>query len=583
MSVRSCCRGFLVLVATTILVACGSHRATGQLLYQEGFEGDDSKYELFDDGFEFTGDSGPGMWGLNVDADQIGLQQNAPARRAAILWNHEDPVEPMEDIISKESLEVWSSLVKWAVGGKENATVGVFPTTFPVGVEVVTDVLETEGYSIVEVLAPEEAVPEEMDVLIHSSEQASTAFAELAIPIISFESSTHDDTAIAGIGQAIDFFEPIELNVNPDAAGHEALGGKAGTIPWTSEPAQMHNMGKTHNGGTVLATVVYEDPVTGDDTEGAAIFVIEEGDPLLGAFNPDPEGDKYVVGGALNKFGEMGEKTLTTSAIDISGKSDLSVSVLLAATAADFEPGDYLRIEAIVDGDEPVILEEFWGVDDGTSDCNKGLSNGEFAGEEGDICLPTEAFGDFNFPLPEGNELMLNLAALNTWGNELVGIDNIRVFSGPTSEPGDYNGDGALDAADLDLQAEEMAKENPNLDKFDENGDNVVDIQDRTIWAKNLRGIYIGDANFDSEFNSGDLVAVFTTGKYESGRDAGWADGDWNGDGKFDSGDFVVAFSDGGYEAGPFMAAAAVPEPSSMTIVLLGFAMIAGRIRRRRS
>jgi hypothetical protein len=480
-------------------------------------------------------------------------------------------------------LEVWSSLVKWAVDGKENATVGVFPSTFPLGVEVVTDALESEGYNILEVLGPEEVVPEDMDVLIHSSEQASTAFAETEVPIISFEASTHDDTAIAGIGQAIDFFDPIEINVNPAAADHPALGGKAGTIPWTSEPAQLRNIGKTHNGGTVLATVVFEDPTTGDDVEGAAIYVIEEGDPLLGAFNPDPEGDQYIVGASLNKFGDLGEKTLTTADIDISGKSDLSVSVLLAATAADFENGDYLRIEAIIDDKEPVILEEFWGVDQAGSDCLKGLSNGEFAGEEGDICLPSESFGDFNFSIPDGgNKLVLNFAALNTWGNEIVGIDNIRVFSGAISAPGDYNGDGKLDAGDLDLQAEEIAKANPDLAKFDENGDSVVDFKDREAWASELRGIYIGDADMNGEFNSGDLVSVFTAGKYETGRRAGWSEGDWDGDGVFGSGDFVVAFSDGGYENGPFMVAA-VPEPSGITITLLGLAMIAGRLRRRLS
>jgi hypothetical protein len=226
MSVRLLCPGLLVLLATSILVACGSQRAAAQLLYQEGFEGDDSKYELFDDGFEFTGDSGPGMWGLNTGAEQIGLQQNAPAKRAAILWNHEDPVSPMDEVVSPESLEVWSSLVKWAVDGKENATVGFFPSTFPLGAEVVATALEGEGYSIVEVLGPEEAVPEEMDLLIHSSELASTAFAETEVPIISFEASTHDDTAIAGIGAAIDFFDSVEINVNPDAVGHPALGGK---------------------------------------------------------------------------------------------------------------------------------------------------------------------------------------------------------------------------------------------------------------------------------------------------------------------------------------------------------------------
>ena len=60
--------------------------ASSQLIFQENFEGDDSNYELFDDGWEDSGDSGPATWGLNTDAERIGLLQAAPAKRAAILW-----------------------------------------------------------------------------------------------------------------------------------------------------------------------------------------------------------------------------------------------------------------------------------------------------------------------------------------------------------------------------------------------------------------------------------------------------------------------------------------------------------------
>ena len=42
----------------------------------------------------------------------------------------------------------------------------------------------------------------------------------------------------------------------------------------------------------------------------------------------------------------------------------------------------------------------------------------------------------------------------------------------------------------------------------------------------------------------------------------------WDGDMAFGSGDLVFAFSDGGYEQGPLVAA--VPEPSSLVLVLLG-------------
>ncbi len=147
-----------------------------------------------------------------------------------------------------------------------------------------------------------------------------------------------------------------------------------------------------------------------------------------------------------------------------------------------------------------------------------------------------------------------------------------RYVGGPdTGDPGDYNADGVLDAVDIDLQSAEMKKPEAeqNTDLFDHNGDNVVNIDDRSIWVTDLRGTWIGDSNFDNEFNSTDLVQVFAGGKYETGDMAGWELGDWDGDMVFGSGDLVFAFAGGGYEQGP-PPAAAVPEPSSLVLVLLG-------------
>ena len=99
---------------------------------------------------------------------------------------------------------------------------------------------------------------------------------------------------------------------------------------------------------------------------------------------------------------------------------------------------------------------------------------------------------------------------------------------------------------------------------------------DRLIWIRDLRETSVGDSNLDGLFDSGDLVLVFSGGKYETGDMAGWALGDWDGDMQFGSGDLVFAFSDGGYVAAA--APAAVPEPSSILLLLIGTALI---VRRR--
>ncbi len=149
---------------------------------------------------------------------------------------------------------------------------------------------------------------------------------------------------------------------------------------------------------------------------------------------------------------------------------------------------------------------------------------------------------------------------------------------------GDYNRDGVVDAADVDLQSAAMKDPNPDLATFDENGDAVVNVADRLIWIKEHAGSWAGDSNLDKEFNSADLVKVFADGLYESGEMAGWSGGDWDGDMLFSSSDLVFAFADGGYELGPpTPAVAAVPEPCCATLALLSLMGLLGIARRTSS
>lgn len=148
---------------------------------------------------------------------------------------------------------------------------------------------------------------------------------------------------------------------------------------------------------------------------------------------------------------------------------------------------------------------------------------------------------------------------------------------------GDFNGNGQLDAGDIDLLHAEIRAGTNDL-AFDVTGDGSVDQNDRNFWVVDLANTYFGDANFDGEFNSSDLVDVLRVGEYEDGIDnnSNWAEGDWDGNGDFDSGDFLIAFQFGGYEQGPRAAVASVPEPSSGLLLLSGCAVLRRRRRRER-
>ncbi|MFC1758258.1 LamG-like jellyroll fold domain-containing protein [Planctomycetota bacterium] len=146
---------------------------------------------------------------------------------------------------------------------------------------------------------------------------------------------------------------------------------------------------------------------------------------------------------------------------------------------------------------------------------------------------------------------------------------------------GDFNDDGNIDGLDIDLLSAAVLAPGNDL-AFDLTGDGNVDNADRVNWIVDVKNTYAGDSNLDGEFNSTDFVLVFSRGEYEDevNGNSGWSDGDWNGDGDFNSSDFVTAFSDAGYEQGP--RPAAVPEPATVTLAILGCLVGASLYRRRK-
>jgi len=131
------------------------------------------------------------------------------------------------------------------------------------------------------------------------------------------------------------------------------------------------------------------------------------------------------------------------------------------------------------------------------------------------------------------------------------GVKQRSEFPPPgTDGHGDLDGNGHLDALDIDLMAAALrAGSGANQDL---SGDGVVDQSDLAYLVEGLMQSQFGDANLDGRFDSSDLVQVFQAGEYEddAAGNSTWNEGDWNGDGEFDTSDLVFAFQHGSYEGG---------------------------------
>ena len=172
------------------------------------------------------------------------------------------------------------------------------------------------------------------------------------------------------------------------------------------------------------------------------------------------------------------------------------------------------------------------------------------------------SFGGANSDYDEINEVFITTQDLSALRDPVTQGGGIL---------GDFNDDQVLNADDIDLLTSAVAANDQDR-RFDVNLDGAVSAADRDTWVNELKQTYFGDANLDDEFNSNDIVVVLTAGEYEDALpgNSTWATGDWNGDTEFTSSDLVTALTGGGYEMGPRQAVAAVPEPTSLVLLLIG-------------
>ncbi len=336
--------------------------------------------------------------------------------------------------------------------------------------------------------------------------------------------------------------------------------------------------------GTQERLSVWLDP-TGVESGGTSIDVV--GDMITGL--SDLTGSIQLVGGGPAILWD--DVAVGTTWADVASVSIPRVSLqvdptsgnvsLLNQSSKDFNINYYeiLSASGSIDSvgwqsvDGAVAGDGKWEKNLGTIDPTKRIAESSFVGG---TLLPSN--GGFSLGKAFKANGTRDLIARIGTTDGLLNVMNVTY--GAVSLKGDFNNDGSLTASDIDaLTSAINAGNNPAA--FDVNGDNLVNGADHTVWVKDLKRTWFGDANLDGQFDSTDFVAVFQVGEYEDAANGNstWAEGDWNGDQDFNSGDFITAFQDGGFEQGPRTAVAAVPEPATagLTLVALASMLLAGR------
>ena len=133
---------------------------------------------------------------------------------------------------------------------------------------------------------------------------------------------------------------------------------------------------------------------------------------------------------------------------------------------------------------------------------------------------------------------------------------------------GDFDGDGDIDADDIDALGAAVQAGSLDL-AFDMDGNGLVEQADFDLHVTTLVDTLIGEGSgtMFGDFNLDGVVDLIDLGMVgdEYGLGTGWATGDSNGDGAVDLIDLGAVGDNYG-----FVATAPIPEPATMTLLALG-------------
>lgn len=165
--------------------------------------------------------------------------------------------------------------------------------------------------------------------------------------------------------------------------------------------------------------------------------------------------------------------------------------------------------------------------------------------------------------------------------SSLSGSANYALAWQMTYAIGDFNHDGVVNAADIDLlYANFTAKSGTYNSFYDLTGDGVVSQLDMNDLLTNILHKSYADANLDGVVDFTDFQVLLDHWQ-KTGQ--GWAGGDWNGDGVTDFLDFQTLLDNWNPSGQNFSSGSQTPEPATVALLLAGGLFVVLRRQRRRA
>lgn len=255
---RAVLRGALGAFAAVGFLSCA--QAAQVVVYQEGFETDGEGVRYVTQGRGKldpqpppAGFAGPSFWELNYNVSFVGVRAVAPAKRAAMVWQHTLTAAA----VTENALKLVDATAAWLASGRTSKKVLFSPPRAGTGDDLIIARLVAAGFTVVDddTSAPPPD-PATIAFAIHSSSGVPdpTRFTTYQAPLLSYNAGNHDDELISSIGATV----TTDLGpVTVSAPGHPIAvsAGLSGSFPILVTAQSVDTVGaNVPAGSTTVAT-----------------------------------------------------------------------------------------------------------------------------------------------------------------------------------------------------------------------------------------------------------------------------------------------------------------------------------------